>query len=155
MIKVKVYAKAAMDFHSMIATYAYSFLSPATGERFTRVKLFKTTLKTLAQADCAAYGNALYILSGMAGAEHITEIECITDSHVVVDMLTVYKSQKHCEDICRNWREATRPSFKAMTIFNAFRVSRKPVAGDANISELLRLNTIAQGELKKQTDFVQ
>lgn len=135
--------------HSGIGCYAFAFISEH-GERYSKVKPFSKAMKTLAQADCAAYANALFLLTQMSGLSEITEISCISDSQVAVDLLTIYKSQKHCEDIAKHWREEIQPQFTGS--FHAARVSKHPIPGDKDVAELMRLSTIAMGKLHEQKE---
>lgn len=106
-MKVKVYCKTAVDLTTKMGTYAYAFIAP--GEEFKAAHQFKKKIATMTSADCAAYVNALHFLCGMQGIELITEIEIVTDSGKVRDLLDIFKAEKHCEEIARYWRDQIRP----------------------------------------------
>lgn len=150
-MKIRVYAKSAVDLNNFDGAYSYCFRKE-DGVKYTNTAVFRNKVKTMAHADCAAFGNALFILSTMVIAAQVTEIELVTDSGVVEDLFTIYKAQKHCEDIGRYWREKTKPAFTNLQKVTAIKIGRKPVAGDKDNAELIRLGVVATGTLNTKLE---
>ena len=122
-MKVKVYAKSRVDISAAIGACAYILDDMAV--QISNAAPFKhMPIKTMAQADCAAYVNALSILSQHAVAPEVTELEIITDSGVVYDLLDTYKAQKHCEEIARWWREKVKPVFVGIKEIKIIKIDR-------------------------------
>ena len=148
---IKVYAKSAVDLGGVnLGAYSFAFVD-VNGERFVQHRAFKYKMKTLAQADCAAYVNALAIMLTMVCSQEVEQLEIITDSGVVVDLLETYKAQKHCEPIALHWNKI-KPTFPLLQKVTFKKISRKILSGDGDCDMILRLGTMAQGELKKELD---
>jgi len=144
-MKVKIYAKSAVDLHAKLGAYALFF--DGLNETFKKAARFKGKVQTLTQADCAAFTNAMYFLSSMACATELTEIEVITDSGKVVAFLEVYKAEKYCQDLADNWRTCSRPIFVNLQRLTFRKLSYKPQAGDPDSLRLADCFARAKGEL--------
>lgn len=151
MAKVRVYAKSRVDITAGIGVYAYLLDDMHT--QISNAAPFKhMPIKTMAQADCAAYVNALSILSQHAVAPEVTELEIITDSGVVYDLLDTFKAQKHCEEIARWWREKVKPVFVGLKELKIVKIDRELIAGDAKSFNIHKCDTMAGGALQTQRD---
>lgn len=134
-MKVKVYCKSAVDLTTKMGTYAYSFVAPE--EQVKKAHPFKKKIATLTSADCAAFVNALHFLAGMNCVGQITELEIVTDSGKVRDLLDVFKAEKHCDEMARYWRETLRPVFEKAKI-----TVKKVASKDASTQDGLILRNL-------------
>lgn len=153
MATYKVYAKSAMCLHSKVGAYAY-IIDDLRAQRTGHDK-FKSKIRTLTQADCAAFVNALSILSRTAAAEDVTILEVYTDSGKVAELLEVSKAEKHCEDIARFWFMQVKPAFKNLKEIRIKKLERdKVVPGEANYYKLNKCATWAQGIVNQEKELV-
>ena len=149
----KVYAKASVNLTTKRGAYGYQLVD-GDGNVLANAKPFKTLIKTLAQSDCQAFVNALYILASTPAADNAENIEVITDSQVVIDLLEVFKSQKHCDVIAQTWREKIKPAFKVLQAIKYTKVGRVPLAGDRHTFTLQRCEVAANYQLGNLEDLV-
>lgn len=145
-----IYAKSAVDLVTKMGTYAYYFVAPGQGQH-TESHAFKKSCPTLVFADCAALVNAIDFFAKLQIMEDASHVEVVTDSGVVYDLLTVYKSQKHCEDIAAYWRDKLEPLFKDKTL-KVRKVTSKVLAGDFDSGYVVKCNIAAQGLLHRKQD---
>ena len=145
---VLVFAKAAVDMFTKEGAYAYTLMDKSTREAYSVSSGFKKPIKTLAQADCAATVNALHKLSTMEAAGVLTELEIVTDSSVVKDLIEVYKFQKHCEDIVGMWREL-KTKFPLLTKVTVVKAAKELKAGDNHAFNQYKCKLAADDRLGK------
>ncbi len=145
--RIRIYAKSRVDLVSKIGVYA--FVADDMIAQLCEAKPFKKSIKTLAQADCAAYVNALHIIAQTAAAQDVETLDIITDSAVVVELLDTYKFQKHCEQIMSWWKDNVRPSFVNLKTINFKKIGRKPVAGDSHTFNMQKCEVAAAQALEK------
>ena len=131
--------------------FAFCFVSG--NERSLSGKPFSKSCATLAQADCKAYVNALNEFIRTFGCSQATELEIISDSGVVIDMLKTYKSQKHCEELTRYWREKILPALPATCVVIFKKVNAKE-SGTVDHEYLTRCRLMAESKLQEQKDLL-
>ena len=151
MSTIKVYAKAGVDLREKVGVY--SCILDDFRAQLTITKQFKQPIRTLTQADCAAYVNALFHLSQTAAAVEVQDIEIFTDSGKVGDLLMFGKAEKHCEDILDYWINKIKPAFVNLRHIKIVKVGRKPVLGDSALYNLNKCQGKANKELLKNKDL--
>ena len=150
-MKVRIYAKSRVDLNEKVGAYAYlldDYIAQLPG-----AKGFKKPIRTMAQADCMAYVNALSILSKTAAAEELETLEVVTDSGVVIELLEVFKFQKHCDDIAKCWRENIKPLFVKLREIKFIKIDRKPLAGDPHTFNMQKCEVAATQALDRLRDI--
>jgi ribonuclease HI len=151
-MQIRIYAKAGVCLHAKFG--AYSFIMDDLSRHRTGAQRFKKPIRTLTQADCMAYVNALHILSQTAAAEEVQTLEIYTDSGKVIDLLEIYKAEKHCEEVARWWREQVRPHFKNLKQLKFQKIGSKPLAGNAHSFKLSQCEAKANGILKEMKELI-
>lgn len=145
---VIVFARSSVDLFTKEGAYAYILMNKESKEVFSLSSGFKKPVKTMAQSDCAAAVNALHKLGTMEAAGVITEIEVVTDSSVVKDLIEVYKFQKHCEDIAGCWRN-TKGKFPLLKKVTVIKSDKNIRAGDNYAFHLQKCKLAADDRLAK------
>lgn len=150
-MKVKVYAKSRVDLQEHIGAYAY--ILDDMRSQLCNAKPFKTNIKTMAQADCMAYVNALAILSKTTAAPEVEVLEIITDSGVVIELLDIFKFQKHCNEMARCWRENVKPLFTNLREIKYVKIGRKLLSGDPNSYNIQKCEVASTQALDRLKDI--
>lgn len=108
-MKVSLYCKSVIDFHAKLGAYCAIFINEY-GSKVER-KRFNKQVITPTHADCAAYAAAIHIMGTYELADHVTELDIVTDSGKVKDMIEIHKADKHCEPAMMFWRDEARKLF--------------------------------------------
>ena len=151
MSTIKVFAKAGVDLREKVGTYSCILDDFKVQRDITHP--FKKPIKTLTQADCMAYVNALFHLSLTAAAVEVQDIEIFTDSGKVGELFQAGKAEKHCKYILAYWINKIKPVFVNLQQIKIVKVGSKPILGDSALYNLNRCQDKANKELLKNKDL--